>query len=240
MEDAHTIEDKLGGDEKQGFFAVFDGHGGKTAALFCQKEFHPILADELSKSKPEELDNDEKVLEVLRNAYSRVDEAMKPSVPSAGCCVVTALVRVKTNGKRHIYVANAGDSRAILNRGGKAQCLSVDHKATNEEEAQRITSVGGFIRNERVNGLVAITRSLGDHCMKSFIIGDPHLETVELNPEDSFLILACDGVWDVVPSQDAVDLISGDSDPTLMAKKLLVQAIKAGSTDNITVLVVIL
>jgi len=240
MEDAHTMEDKFNGDEKQGFFAVFDGHGGKTAALFCQSNFHKILQEELASHSAEELDKDEKINEILVKAYAKTDEAMKPSVPAAGACAVTALIRVKSTGQRMIYCANAGDSRAILCRDGKGVLLSVDHKATNEEEAQRVITAGGFIKNERVNGLIAISRALGDHCMKTFIPSDPYLAHVELQPVDTFLILACDGVWDVIPTQEAVDLIVNDTDPTLMAKKLLVQAIKGGSTDNITVMVLVL
>eukprot|EP01103_Thecamoeba_quadrilineata_P000314 TRINITY_DN10268_c0_g1_i1.p1 TRINITY_DN10268_c0_g1~~TRINITY_DN10268_c0_g1_i1.p1 ORF type:complete len:269 (-),score=38.50 TRINITY_DN10268_c0_g1_i1:58-864(-) len=238
MEDAHTITDKLNNDDKQGFFAVFDGHGGKTAALYCQQHFHNVIQEELANAT--DLDNDENVFKVIRSSYQKTDEAMKPSVPSAGACVVTALVRVKSNNQRVLYCANAGDSRGVLNRGGKAVNLSFDHKASNLEECQRVEAAGGFIKNERVNGMIAITRALGDHCMKSYIISEPHIEAVELNDDDTLLILACDGVWDVLSCQDAVDLVKDETDPTQMAKKILVHAIKGGSTDNITVMVVIL
>jgi len=238
MEDAHTIVDKFNNDESQGFFAVYDGHGGKSAALFCQDNFHKILQEELSKS--ENLDDDETMIKIFNQTYSRTDEVMKPTIPSAGACAVTALVRKKASGQRVLYCANAGDSRGVLCRSGQAECLSVDHKASSESEAQRIIAAGGFVKNERVNGMIAVSRALGDHNMKAYITSEPHITATELQPKDSFLILACDGVWDVLPIQTAVDLVVNDTDPTEMARKILRTSIQTGSTDNITVLVVLL
>lgn len=239
MEDAHVIEDKFNGDDKQGFFGVYDGHGGKTAALFCQEHLHKILAEELT-SLGDNIDDDASIEQAFRKTYEKTDEAMKPSIPAAGACAVTALVRTKKDGKRMLYVANAGDSRALLNRGGTALSLTKDHKPTSEVEAERVVAAGGFIKNERVNGMIAITRSLGDHCMKMFIVSDPHFTATELTENDTQLILACDGVWDVISEQEAFDMIKNDTDPTIMSKRILVQAIKAGSTDNITVMTVLL
>eukprot|EP01097_Dermamoeba_algensis_P004643 TRINITY_DN3005_c0_g1_i1.p1 TRINITY_DN3005_c0_g1~~TRINITY_DN3005_c0_g1_i1.p1 ORF type:complete len:344 (+),score=79.64 TRINITY_DN3005_c0_g1_i1:111-1142(+) len=238
MEDAHTSEPNLTGDNKHGFFGVYDGHGGKSAALFCQSHLHKILSEELN-SLPEGADS-ETVKQALKNAYSKTDIAMKEVVPSAGACVVTCLVR-QEGDKRFLYIGNAGDARAVLSRKGVAKRLTIDHKPTNEDEAERISQAGGFISNGRVNGMVAITRSLGDHCMKDFISGEPYLDYLELIPgEDNLLILACDGVWDVLSDQDAIDLIEGEPDCTAMSKKLLIHAIKGGSTDNISVMVVAL
>jgi len=212
----------------------------KELQFFCQQNFHKILREKISKEKAQDLDNDEKFIQILKAAYFKTDEAMKPTVQSAGACAVTAVVREKTNGQRVLYCANAGDSRAVLCRDGKAICLTEDHKASNKSEAERVIAAGGFIKNERVNGMVAISRSLGDHCMKAYIISEPHITCTELQSIDQLLILACDGVWDVIHEQEAVEFIMNDSDPNLMAKKLLVQSIKAGSTDNITVMVVLL
>jgi len=165
---------------------------------------------------------------------------MKATVPSAGACSVTCLIRKNKTGtpQKFLYCANAGDSRAVLCRDGKAVSLTIDHKATNEQEAERIVAAGGFIKNERINGLIAVSRALGDHCMKMFITSEPHFTATEILPSDSLLILACDGVWDILSEQDAINLIIKDTDPLIMAKKILVNAIKGGSTDNITVMVV--
>lgn len=128
----------------------------------------------------------------------------------------------------------------ICSRGGKAIRLSEDHTANNTVESQRITESGGFIINGRVNGHIVITRSLGDHLMKEFIINTPHLYHTPLSEEDSHLILACDGLWDVVQDQEAVNfLLENDKyTATDLAKRLVVKALEAGSTDNLSVIVV--
>jgi len=320
MEDADTVENNVNGDPNQAFFAVYDGHGGKTAALFCQAHLHKYFSEELSQHTPAELDSDATISEILRRTYAKTDDAMSPTIPSAGACAVTAFLRIKSDGKTKVlYVANAGDSRAVLCRNGEAVCLTVDHKANNEAEAQRVLDSGGFIKNDRVNGMIAISRALGDHCMKAYIISEPYVSITYLGDqsETPFFILACDGLWDVIQMQEAVEKITqnhsfpvpivlpnpnkststsdasttttttattttststnddtttattpttsttsptsttssestdsntsrifstnvGNVDSDLMAKRLLVTALKGGTTDNVTVMVVAL
>lgn len=79
-------------------------------------------------------------------------------------------------------------------RGGKAVRLTYDHKGSDAQEAKRITDAGGFVMNARVNGVLAVTRSLGDSAMKEFVVGSPYTTETVLGNEDSFLIIACDGV----------------------------------------------
>lgn len=79
-------------------------------------------------------------------------------------------------------------------RQNKAVRLSYDHKGSDSQEAKRIMDLGGFMMNNRVNGVLAVTRSLGDSVMKEFVVGNPFTTETELGPNDDFLILACDGV----------------------------------------------
>ena len=79
-------------------------------------------------------------------------------------------------------------------RGGKAVRLTYDHKGTDAKEAKRITDAGGFVMNNRVAGVLAVTRSLGDSSMKEFVVGSPYTTETTLGAEDEFLIVACDGV----------------------------------------------
>jgi protein phosphatase PTC1 len=178
--------------------------------------------------------------EALRQAYLLTDKQMgETQIQFSGTTSISALVR-NTNGKRMLYVANAGDARAVLCRNGKAERLSYDHKGSDEGETKRIIDAGGFVVLNRVNGILAVTRSLGDHAMKDYVIGEPHLVTITLDPTDTHLILACDGLWDVTSDQDAIDLILPESDSQKMSDKLLVHALKNGSTDNISVMVFLL
>lgn len=79
-------------------------------------------------------------------------------------------------------------------RGGKAVRLTYDHKGSDAQEAKRITDAGGFVMNNRVNGVLAVTRSLGDSSMKEFVVGSPYTTETTLGDEDDYLIIACDGV----------------------------------------------
>lgn len=99
-----------------------------------------------------------------------------------------------SNSRRVLYCANAGDARGVLCRNGKAVRLTYDHKGSDRQEAKRITDAGGFVLSGRVNGVLAVTRSLGDSSMKEFVVGAPYTTETELCDEDEFLILACDGV----------------------------------------------
>lgn len=107
-----------------------------------------------------------------------------------GVTIVTA----PANSRRVLYTANAGDARGVLCRAGKAVRLTYDHKGSDKQEAKRITDAGGFVMSGRVNGVLAVTRSLGDSSMKEFVVGSPYTTETELCEEDELLILACDGV----------------------------------------------
>lgn len=96
--------------------------------------------------------------------------------------------------RRVLYCANAGDARGVLCRSGRAVRLTYDHKGTDKQEAKRIMDAGGFVMSGRVNGVLAVTRSLGDSSMKEYVVGAPYTTETDLTEEDEFMILACDGV----------------------------------------------
>ncbi|VEU43784.1 unnamed protein product, partial [Pseudo-nitzschia multistriata] len=139
-----------------------------------------------------------------------------------------------------IYAANVGDARIVLGHGKKAHRLTKDHRTDDPEEVRRIEDSGGFIFKGRVLGILAVTRSLGDHCMKEYVIAKPYTSensiTVAPETDVSFIILACDGLWDVIKDQEAVDFVLDRiAEKELVAKYLVEEALKRGSTDNITV-----
>ncbi|KAK0455425.1 phosphatase 2C-like domain-containing protein [Desarmillaria tabescens] len=140
--------------------------------------------------------------------------------------------------RRVFYTANAGDARGVLCRNGNAIRLTYDHKGSDKQEAKRIMDAGGFVMSGRVNGVLAVTRSLGDSSMKEFVVGAPYTTETELCDDDEFVILACDGLWDVASDQAAVDLIRDIDDAQLASQKLLKYALSHHSSDNVTVLVV--
>ncbi|KIY63611.1 protein serine/threonine phosphatase 2C [Cylindrobasidium torrendii FP15055 ss-10] len=161
----------------------------------------------------------------------------RKSSPPAG--PPAPLITPPPGTKRVLYSANVGDARGVLCRGGKAIRLTYDHKGSDKQEAKRITDAGGFVMSGRVNGVLAVTRSLGDSSMKEFVVGAPYTTETELCDEDEFLILACDGLWDVSTDQAAVDLIRDMNDAQYASQKLLKYALSHHTSDNVTVCVVI-
>lgn len=112
---------------------------------------------------------------------------------------VQAKLKSSASRQRVLYTANVGDARIILCRAGKALRLSYDHKGSDENEGRRIASAGGLILNNRVNGVLAVTRALGDAYMKKLVTGHPYTTETVIQPDsDEFMIIACDGVSDTV------------------------------------------
>ncbi|KAF2216514.1 hypothetical protein CERZMDRAFT_64927 [Cercospora zeae-maydis SCOH1-5] len=248
-----------------GYFAIFDGHAGTFAAEWCGKKVHLLLEDIIRKNPntaiPELLDMTfttvdqqlEKlplknsgctaVLAVLRwedripNSQSATGStALAPATAEAGNAERTAQ---QASRQRVLYTANVGDARIVLCRNGKALRLSYDHKGSDENEGKRIAGAGGLILNNRVNGVLAVTRALGDAYMKDLVTGHPYTTETVIQPDmDEFLILACDGLWDVCSDQEAVDLVRNIQDPQAASKALVDHALARFSTDNLSCMVV--
>ncbi|EYE92994.1 type 2C protein phosphatase PTC1 [Aspergillus ruber CBS 135680] len=145
----------------------------------------------------------------------------------------------KASRQRVLYTANVGDARAILCRNGKALRLSYDHKGSDENEGKRIASAGGLVLNNRVNGVLAVTRALGDAYLKDLVTGHPYTtETVIQADADEFVILACDGLWDVCSDQEAVELIRNVPDAQEASRVLVDHALARFSTDNLSCMVI--
>lgn len=210
MEDAHAIVLDLdpGKENTNTFFAVYDGHGGSTVAKFAGQNVHKRLVEEESYKEGN-------YNEALKRAFLGTDEDLLAnpahSRDPSGCTAVAALV---TTDK--VYVANAGDSRAVLSVKGEVKPLSFDHKPTNEVERTRISGAGGYIEFGRVNGNLALSRALGDFEFKKnynmtpekqIITADPDVTCHDLTEEDEFLVVACDGIWDCLSSQQVVNFI---------------------------------
>ncbi len=119
----------------------------------------------------------------------------KSVIPGLGATTTLPKLQNAASRQRVLYTANVGDARIVLCRNGKALRLSYDHKGSDENEGKRISNAGGLILNNRVNGVLAVTRALGDAYMKDLVTGHPYTTETVIQPDlDEFLILACDGV----------------------------------------------
>ncbi|KAG8214038.1 phosphatase 2C-domain-containing protein [Butyriboletus roseoflavus] len=161
-----------------------------------------------------------------------------PSFSPANHVNTLAVISPPPSLRRVLYSANAGDARGVLCRAGKAVRLTYDHKGSDKQEAKRITDAGGFVMSGRVNGVLAVTRSLGDSSMKEFVVGSPYTTETQLCDDDEFLILACDGLWDITGDQGAIDLIRNIEDAQEASQTLVRHALSRQTNDNVTVVVV--
>lgn len=238
MEDAHVLLDELCGPGTM-FVAVYDGHGGRGAVNFVHENLHVNFKEQIEMGL--------EPAEAFKAAFLKTDADMASAdVGYSGSTVAAAFIQ-QVDGKRWLHTANCGDARIVLCTNGQAKRTTVDHKGTDPDEVKRIQDAGGLVVLNRVSGILAVTRSLGDLKMKDYVIGDPYCESHELHEFDTHLIVACDGLWDVVGDQDAIDLLltppaDGGAPPSAqaLANKLLIKALKQGSTDNISICCLVL
>ncbi|KAF5452980.1 hypothetical protein F2P56_027930 [Juglans regia] len=262
------------------FFAVYDGHGGSQVANYCCERIHLALAEEIG-AITDDLSNgkigenqqlqwekaftscfqkvdDEVGGKVGRGIDESIGDASDPVAPeTVGSTAVVAVIC-----SSHIIVANCGDSRAVLCRGKEPIALSTDHKPNREDECSRIEAAGGKViqwNGHRVFGVLAMSRSIGDRYLKPWIIPEPEVVFLPRARDDECLILASDGLWDVMSKEEACEVArrrillwhkkNGTAslvergtgiDPAAQAAAdyLSMLALQKGSKDNISVIVV--
>jgi len=231
MEDTYQAAINLGGNPKHAFYGVYDGHGGHRASDFAAEHLHKLFLKNNYQTNP---------TQALLDAFKELDTLWLTDATQNnfddGTTVICALIIDQV-----LYVANVGDSRSVLGHGGKSQDMSTDHKPGREDEKKRIENLGGriiYYGTWRVEGVLAVTRAIGDKRLKKYISAVPEITERKLEAEDDYLILATDGVWDVLSSQEAVDVIMECEDTREMARRLTETAYKRGSMDNITALVI--
>lgn len=262
MEDAHTTIPVIEKLPDHGFFAVYDGHGGDQVAkysgthvmskLIATEEWgeYVALADKTTYEAAKLCGN------AMRQAFFDIDAEMKlrPEVVSgedqSGCTAIAAII-----SPSFTIVANAGDSRSILCKGGRTLAMSEDHKPTNKTETERIEKAGGCVSMKRVNGDLAVSRALGDFSYKQ----SDHLSAAEqqvsaeaditIQPRDGteeFLVICCDGIWDVMENDEVGDYVRQNlknfetkNTPVSQAScDLIDTCLKKGSRDNMSAVVV--
>jgi len=231
MEDDHFIVDDFLEDEVAGIFGVLDGHGGGEVVKFCTQS----IPETFIKIYKDYQNNVEKLFQIV---FNKVDDQLKlVGASDSGCTACVAFVRKEKDGQK-LYLANVGDARAVLSSNGVAERLSVDHKASDLKEAQRVKESGGFILKNRVSGQLMVTRALGDlELKKEGVSNVPDVKCVKVTDKEKFVIMASDGLWDVIEDQAAVDLVKGLKNSDEMSAALLKYALTNGSKDNVSVLV---
>ncbi|KAH6554622.1 hypothetical protein KP509_09G057700 [Ceratopteris richardii] len=230
MEDFHVAEFRRTGSHEVGLFAVYDGHSGRSVAHYLQQNlFDNILHQPGFWEDP---------VNSIMKAYHATDEEILDESPNLGGSGSTAVTAILIDGV-HLLVANVGDSRALLCRKGAAIQASVDHDPLQEENV--IEERGGFVSQvevPRVDGILAMSRAFGDEILKDHLSVDPDIFENSIGEGDEFIVLESDGISQVMHNEEVINLVRSVDDPEAAARALTREAVKRGSTDDISAIVV--
>mmetsp|Transcript_19256 Transcript_19256/g.50041 ORF Transcript_19256/g.50041 Transcript_19256/m.50041 type:complete len:479 (+) Transcript_19256:59-1495(+) len=212
----------------------------------------PIRTDEATVSAwPPKADTDlnATVRSALRDSFAEVDAQCREAVNAETCGTTACCVLLL---EQHYAFCNAGDSRAVLVSGGKVVFSTTDHKPQDRRERTRIYGAGGYVFRGRVRGVLAVARALGDFAFKGAdhlgyaeqeVTCAPDVVFVDRQPHrDEFIVVGCDGVWDVMSNVAVADLVAAHlargGTAESAASALVDAALQRGSTDNITAIVI--
>ncbi len=210
------------------FAGVYDGHGGDAVAELVKQELHlRFLAP---------LGGGVNFLDAFTFAYEIIsDKACALKLWGGSCAANFILSHDK------VYFANVGDVR-ILVVGPFVEQLTIDHHPDNSEEKARIKQCGGIIKRKRITsvfGSVSLSRSIGDLDYQSLgLISTPYTGTHFLIPTDLALVVATDGVFEKMTNQDVALIVRSGQDAQSISNSITQAALKSGTRDNVTALVV--
>ncbi len=175
----------------------------------------------------------------IENVFLKIDNELRLlDSDSAGSTACVCVIRQEF-GHKILYVANLGDTRAILSKNGVAERLSQDHRATDMNEVERVKNEGGIVFDNRVGGSLAVTRAFGDYALKNAgVTAKPSINKHVLRPFDKYLIIASDGIWDSMEDHEAVNFCKDNVTTKEIAQAIVKAALQKGSQDNISCLVI--
>ena len=226
------------------FFALYDGHGGKEISK-ALSDILPVYFIDKRLTYP--LDK-----KYVKAAYNHVESLLEAKIPKAKVCGSTALTvsHYKSGQSQYIDITNLGDCRAVMCRGNQSFTLTQDHRPLRPEEKKRIEKLGGKVVFDGEDWRVkeySVSRSFGDVNAKPFLSHEPDLYRYKIEPTDKFVVMGCDGLWDYVCEQDVISFILSktydkgkkktESIKTI-ARDLGRLALKKGSTDNVSIIII--
>lgn len=250
-EDRHDMILNLDGSNPNSarinYYGVYDGHGGKFVSKFLHDHLPQCFTDKRV-VYPLKKEFVKEVYEYWQNTLKR--EYVKNATNTGSTCLV--VLHYMTNDKsEYLNILNSGDSRCIICRNNVGIPLTKDHKPNWPEETARIKALNGQIVFDgcdwRIKDL-SVSRAFGDISAEPYVTCMPDIFRYKLTSEDKFMVVACDGLWDVLGTQDVTnyiletyyDISNGKriGRNINVAKQLAKLAIDKGSTDNVTAIVV--
>ena len=227
MEDIGILIPDLTTDYKVSLFGIFDGHGGTDVVKFVKNRLPQLIKIYLNDLFPVEI--------AFKNAFKKVDEELK-FFDSEYIGTTATLILIKDN---KIYCANVGDTKAYIIYDKTYKQISNDHKCTNEDERKRINEIGGKIIKNRVMGQLILTRTLGDLYVKQFgVINTPDINVYDINDTINYVIIASDGVWDVVDLDTITNMGKEGKNVGEFCKDIVKLALNKGTKDNVSCIVI--
>ncbi|KAI6679547.1 hypothetical protein NL676_033428 [Syzygium grande] len=234
------------------FFGVYDGHGGSQVAQFCAARMHEVIAEEWNREAMDGFEWQRKWEAAFSTGFERADDEVMTAAAAPEMVGSTAVVVILSGCQ--IIASNCGDSRAILCRGTQTIPLTVDQKPDRHDELTRIEETGGRVINwngARVFGVLAMSRAIGDRYLRPWIIPVPEITFTTRRDEDECLILASDGIWDVMTNDEVGEvarrllrrrrrlMMVDEISPAQAAADYLTEIAKGrNSSDNISIIVV--
>lgn len=230
---------KEGGEvEKVVFIGVYDGHSGDQAARYAREQHWVHFMRQGG------LVSKEGAAEAMRQSFLSLDlDFLNLADHMELNCGTTALAVVLWD--EQLVVGNCGDGRAVMVKAdGSVVELAACHSPNDEAETERIKAAGGIVvrfGKWRVNGVLAVSRSIGDRQLANVVIPDADVQVHQLDESCRAIVLASDGLWDVFTVAEVGKMVAEreeTEDVEEIAKWLVKQALNMHSKDNITVVVV--
>ena len=241
MEDRHYIERNFIPDYD--LYCIFDGHGNDNISKFLTLYFKDILRNELYSQETHQ----QGMARGFHNAFQKMNDVIPKDIGWMSASTALVILQSKT----HVWVANAGDCRAIMNGviENEAMQISIDHKPNDQREHDRIVEVGGFVAFDpmgtaRVNGNLSVSRSFGDFYLAPSVTWIPDIFNFQIQEKHRFVFAASDGIYDTVKNEEIVAIMNGELKVDKhISEQLRVSCMKVlhlarirGSGDNITII----
>ena len=239
MEDFHYIKALLIKKIACSYFGLFDGHSGKEVGMYLMENLHKILHQKIK----EENINNEILKQIVINSFEQIDQEInlknfRNETGSTG----TILLLYKdpsSPSNKSFLCANVGDSKAYLITKSEMILLTKDHKCCDANEVKRIRDKGGIVFRERVFGTLMLTRSFGDKEMKKYgVLSTPDIYIKNVEKDDLFIVIASDGVWDVVEENEILKMSKEGISSNDFSKKIVNLAKERDTHDNISCIVI--
>ena len=238
MEDKSKSIENFNNNKNQMLFELFDGHGGEEISNFLQQNFAQIYKQYL------EINNYD-IPKSLSDSFKEADDMIKESINNLeGIGSTGTIVHLfwEENNRLMVYSANVGDSRVSLISPYHIIRLSYDHRMSDEKEKKRILDARVEVVENRIGGELMLTRIFGDYEFKdeknkNGVICEPFLSKIkiDLNIRDQFLILASDGIWDLVNEKEIQQMIKKYNNSEKLCAMIIKKALDKGSWDNMSV-----